>query len=183
MKALKQSLPIILMLLFEITVGIMLLINPESFTNMIIILFGVVLLLIGIVDLIKFFAARKKGKTNILTIIASVISLILGIICAFFSPFVMSLFAVIAIVYGVILIVSGVFKAQNYLQSRKEEHKLSIVTIISAVLSIILGIIVAVNPFGTTIIMWRFTGIVLLVESVVDCAAVILSARKAPDTV
>lgn len=183
MKMLKHALPFIFILLFEITVGIMLLVNPEGFTNMIIVFFGIVLLLIGIVNLIKFIIEKKNKKTGILSITSAITSLILGAVCAFASQFVMGLFAVIAIIYGVILLISGIFKAQNYFQARKDENSLSFVTIISSILSVILGIIIAVNPFETTVVMWQFTGIVLLVEAIIDCAAVILSIKTNPSVI
>ena len=60
MKALKQNGNGILLCLFEITVGILLLINYESLTKFIIIGAGVVLLAIGIVTAIKYFRTEAE---------------------------------------------------------------------------------------------------------------------------
>ena len=175
MKKLKIYAPLILLILFELVVGILLLINPEGFTQTVINVFGIVLLVIGAVYLIRFFTDKKKeGKYNIATIVLSVISLAVGILCAFFAPTVMGFFTVIAVIYGVILIVSGIFKAKTFFDSRKAKLPVSFLSLVSAIVSIILGVLIVANPFTTTKVLWIFAGISLIVEAVLDAAALVI---------
>ena len=64
MKALKNSLRLILLFLFEIAVGVMLIVNPQRLTNIIIMIFGIVLMFNGIIGFFKFLTDKKKKKTN-----------------------------------------------------------------------------------------------------------------------
>lgn len=178
MKTLKNNVPVILLILFEITVGILLLVNPEAFTAAVITCFGIVLLVIGVVYLVRFIKDKKSDDdANVMTLILSIISLIVGCVCAFLTKWVIGLFAVVAVIYGVILIVSGVYKAKTYFDTKKEKLPVSFMTIISAVLSVILGIVIVVNPFTATNFLWIFAGISLIVEAVLDFVAVILNAK------
>ena len=61
MTRLKADLPIILFLLFELAVGIMLLIDPESFTKILVIVFGAILAIIGIIYIIRYFTSVDKA--------------------------------------------------------------------------------------------------------------------------
>ena len=65
MSTIKNNIPIILMLLFEIAVGVLLLVNPETFTTIVVISFGVFLTVVGIIYLIRYFAARKRGEESL----------------------------------------------------------------------------------------------------------------------
>ena len=60
MKFLKNHFAGIGMFLLEILVGVLLLINPVGFTSGIIIGAGLVLLLVGIVCIIKYFRAEPQ---------------------------------------------------------------------------------------------------------------------------
>ena len=178
MKNLKNNIPVMLLILFEITVGILLLVNPEAFTAAVITCFGIVLLAIGIVYLIRFIREKKESdKASILTLVLAVISLAVGCVCAFLTNRVMGLFAVVAVVYGVILIVSGIYKAKTYFDMKQENLPVSVITLVSAILSIVLGIVIVVNPFTATNFLWFFAGISLIVEAVVDFVAVIMNVK------
>ena len=168
MKFISKSIPILAMILFEMIVGIMLFINPEAFTKTVIIFFGVIMLVIGIVNLIRFFRERKDDYTNATSLICGCAALIVGITCAFFTDFVMSLFAVAVVIYGVMLVISGVYKLQTWMSLRKAELYPSVLMPISAAAAIVCGLIIVFNPFDAMEGAWMFSGVVLIVEAVID---------------
>ena len=50
---------------------------------------------------------------------------------------------------------------------------------LSAVLSIALAVVILCRPFATTVAIWRFTGITLIVEAVVDALTALIGGRRA----
>jgi len=178
MKTLKINIPVILLILFEVAVGILLLVKPESFTAAVITCFGIILIAIGIVYLIRYLRDKKAvGAANPITLMLSILALIIGCICALLTNWVLGLFAVVAVIFGVILIICGVYKVKVLFDARKEALPVSFVSILSAILSVILGVIIVVNPFAAAKTVWRFVGLSLLTEAVIDFIAVTLSAR------
>ena len=116
MKAtLKRHLPVILLILFEIAVGVLLLTNPEAFTNAVIIIFGAVCVVIGLIYFFKYLRARKREDASVLMLIGAIFSLTLGLFSIIASPLIITFFTFIAIMYAVIMLVSGLIKIQNYI--------------------------------------------------------------------
>ena len=183
MSTIKNNIPIILMLLFEIAVGVLLLVNPETFTTIVVISFGVFLTVVGIIYLIRYFAARKRGEESLITIIWSLILISVGIFIISAHRLIMSLFAFIAILYGVILLISGFVKIMGYVNARKANMPVSAVSIISAIISVILGGVILVKPFETTHILFMFAGIAILVSAAFDIVTLIFVARAGRRTI
>ena len=175
MKTLKQQLPVILLILFEIAVGILLLINPEAFTTAVIIIFGVVCAVIGLVYLIKYLRARKRHEESVVMLIGAIFAIALGVFSAAASPLIITLFTFIAVMYAVIMIVSGVIKVHNFIINKKAHRFVSVVTLISAVIAIVLGVVILFNPFETTHILWMVVGISILAEALIDIVAIIFT--------
>ena len=48
---------------------------------------------------------------------------------------------------------------------------------ISALLSIICGVIIIASPFGSTAVLWLFTGVSLTVEAIFDIVALFFGSR------
>lgn len=175
MKNLRNNFPVILLTLFEFAVGVLLLINPEAFTKAVIIIFGAILVVIGGIYLARVLRDRSEGVSGI-TMTIALASLIVGILCIVFPSMIMSLFAFVAIIYGVILIVSGVYKAKSYTDAKSAGTPLPAITLISAILSVALGIVIVINPFGTVMrTLFTFAGIALIIEAGLDLTSVILN--------
>ncbi|MBQ3692912.1 MAG: DUF308 domain-containing protein, partial [Clostridia bacterium] len=87
-------------------------------------------------------------------------------------------FSLIAVIYGIILLVSGVFKMQDFFQAKKYEPYVPIVIFLSAAVSVVLGLIIIINPFETTLLVFRFAGISMLVGAATDIITLILIAKS-----
>ncbi len=183
MEKFKRILPAILMILFEAAVGVMLLIDGERFTGTIFIIFGVLMLLLGIISLVRTLLAARNGL--VISSFALVMSVILIAVGAFFaaaSGYVLSVVGFIATVYGLILIISGIFKMADYLTLRTVGFR-SGFAIFSIVVTIMLGVLIAFNPFGTAQLFWTVLGIMLISSAVLDIISLIIfgSAVKNSD--
>ena len=184
MKFFKKNIPVIFLFVFELIIGILLLISPEEFTRAVFIFFGAVLIAIGVIYLVRYLVEKKKGEeTSVATLVISIVSLVIGIASASLSGVILKLLSMVWVIYGIILIVSGVYKARNYVEIRKNKDPGSFINIISIVISLALGVVLIINPFKVTVTMWRFAGIVLIIESFIDFALIMLPVRaQASDT-
>ena len=179
MTFIKNHFPVIFMIIIELLFGILLLIDPEGLTKTLIIIFGIILMIIGIIYLIRYFVDRKNNlDPSAFTIVFAIISIILGIICTFLTNVVMGIFPVLAVVYGIFLIISGIYKLKIFFDVRRMNLPVSFFTVCSAVISIILGVLIIIHPFDAVMTVWIFTGIALIVEAIIDIIALVMEGVK-----
>jgi len=179
MSSLKHNLPSILLILGELIVGILLLIKPESFTRAAIILLGIVLLAVGVVYLIRWLKGRDRGEAGAGTLLFAIVALLVGLVCVFGVGWIMRLFGVLAVVFGVFLLISGVIKCKSYFDGRKAGLSVSPLALVSAVLSVIFGVLIIFHPAGMVNSIWVFAGIALIIEAAVDFIALVSGRKKA----
>ncbi len=178
MKKLKNNLNGILLCIFEIVVGILLLINPISFTESIIMAAGIVLMVIGIFSIIKYFKANVYESATGQYLTKGLLSLLAGAFCAFNSHWFIATFPVLTIIYGIVVLITGLGKIQLTVDMIRMKSKKWFLSIISAVVSITCSIVILNNPFTSTTVLWMFTGITLIVESVIDIITLIVSGKE-----
>ena len=185
MEKFKRLLPTILMIVFELTIGILLLIDGEKFTQVILIIFGVFLLICGLITLIRsLLAGRNGGSIPMLQLVLSIILIAVGAFFAAASGSVMSVMSAVTLVIGIIIAFNGMLKLAEYVSIRKSGG-VSWFAVVGAILTIILGIVIAFNPFGTTALMWTILGVMLIVSVIFDIISLILfgvALRSIPAT-
>ncbi len=178
MQTVRRHFPLLLLTVFELTVGILLFLKPEEFTRGIIITLGVLLLILGVIDLIRFFREKKDfGIDNYLTLSMAILALLCGAFLVFGAKLVMGLFGVLAVLYGVFLIISGVLKGKTYFEFHAAGFPVSMLLFVSAILSVLLGILVVLRPFDSVEVLWRFTGVSLIIEAIGDAISLLLARR------
>ncbi|MBQ4040469.1 MAG: DUF308 domain-containing protein [Oscillospiraceae bacterium] len=175
---LKRNLNNMAMSLVEVIVGILLLVNPVDFTSGIIVAFGAVMMIAGIFSIIKYFRTEPEAAAISQTLVKGVTMLLLGAFCAFKAHWFIATFPVLTLVYGVVILLVGITKLQwtvDIIRTKRSKWGLAA---ISAVISILCGIIIITSPFGSTAVLWMFTGISLIVEAVFDVIGSIFSNRE-----
>lgn len=174
MSTFKRLLPTILMLLFEAVIGVMLLINGEKFTEVIFIIFGVVLLICGLVTLIRaLLAGRNGGTIPTFQLIGAVVLLAIGGFFAAAAGNVLPVVSAFTLIFGIILAFSGMLKLIEFFSIR-QSGGVAWFAAIGAIVTIIIGIVIAFNPFASTEVMWIIMGILLLVSVVFDIISLII---------
>ncbi|MBO4384923.1 MAG: DUF308 domain-containing protein [Clostridia bacterium] len=177
MEKLKNNLPLIILIVLELAVGVLLLINAELFTRVILILFGVGLMGIGVLFLVRSITNADNGAMSWLALALSVVAFVVGVLCTFFSGSLINVVAIIAVIYGVIMVISAIFKIKAYLDVRRMGLKPSPFTLLSAVIAFILGVVIILNPFKAVEALFIFTGIVLIVQAVLDIAMLVFKIK------
>lgn len=157
--------------LFEVYAGLQLINDPVTFTNNVIIVFGIIMLIIGVLSLIRALRAKSSGLAHRLTLFGAVLDLIIGVVCVAGSKYIVDMIPVLAMVYGFIMVIMGINKVRNYAVLRDLGFRRSWLVLLSALLTIVLGAIIFLNPFLATELVWTYIGVFLIVEGVMDLIA------------
>ena len=178
MERFKRLLPTILLIIVEVVVGILLLVNGEQLTGFIFVFFGSILLIGGIIGLIMALVRGKKtGVIETAPLVLSVLMIAFGGFLTAASGAVKQVVSSIALIYGLVLIIGGVLKLADYLAFRGSTGFKNGFVVFSAIISVIFGMIIAFNPFGTAVVIWTIMGIALLISAVFDLVTLIIYLR------
>lgn len=183
MKTLKENGSAILTCLFEIIIGILLLLNPIAFTTGIIIACGIVLLLLGVRGVVRYFRMDPVTAVQTQELAKALLLLALGAFCVFRYQWFILTFPVLAVIYGVLLLVTGLVKIQWAVDLLRMKKGRWFLAAVSAVISIVCAVVILRNPFTSSAVLWIFTGISLIVEAVLDLVTLFLNNGKRKDTV
>ena len=178
MKAIKKHLKGILFCLFELAVGILLLIDPLGFTTGIVIAAGVALLVLALVLIIKYCRTEMKVAAQGQYLLKGLLALAAGAFCTIKPQWFVVTFPAFTVLYGVTVLTAGLVKVQFAVDMLRAKNDRWFFGLIGAVVSVICAVVILNNPFATTAVLWMFTGISLIVEAVVDGAMLVLSNTK-----
>lgn len=173
MKNLKENASGIVLCLFELVVGLLLMINPVGFTSTIILVAGVILMIAGLACVVKYFKADAKEAAVSQNLMKGLASMLVGGFCAFKSHWFIATFPVLTMIYGVVILMTGLSKVQLAVDMLRMKNKHWFWAAINAVVSIICAIIVLGAPFTSAAVLWVFTGVSLIVEAVFDVVTLI----------
>lgn len=178
MKVNKENGNVIIMCIIEIVVGILLLVNPVGFTNGIIIAVGIALMISGLLNVIRYFRSRPVEAAVGQLLVRGLVALLAGAFCTFNPQWFIITFPVIALLYGVAVLIGGLGKIQIAVDLLRMKNSKWWWGAISAILSIVCALVIINNPFSSTVALWWFTGISLIVEAVFDLITLIMSRKK-----
>jgi len=178
MKTLKQNGNAIIMCIIEVVVGILLLVNPVSFTTSIIIAAGIALMIGGLLNVIRYFKSSPAEAAVGQLLMQGLVALVAGVFCAFNPGWFIITFPVIAILYGVAVLVGGLSKIQITVDMLRAKNSKWWWGAISAVISIVCALVIINNPFSSTVVLWWFTGISLIAEAIFDVITLIVGRKS-----
>ena len=175
---LKRNLSSMTMSVVELVIGILLLVNPIGFTSGIIIAFGIALMIMGISKTIKYFRTEPEEAAVSQILVKGLLMLLAGAFCAFKSHWFIATFPVLTLVYGVVILITGITKVQWTIDIIRMKRSKWFWAAISAAISIVCGVVIITSPFSTTAVLWMFIGISLIVEAVFDMIGSIFGNRE-----
>ena len=153
-KKLKWNL--ILMSLLYLALGIFLLMVPGTALNVVCYALGGVVLACAAVQLVRYFVVERGVFQSQLTLIAFLIIR---------SDVVVR---VLPIVFGLFVIFDSLGRIQNALELRRCEYSSWKIFLLLAVLSVVLGIVMVVDPFGTMETLVMAIGLILILEGALN---------------
>ena len=154
-----------------LVLGVLLLIAPSAMMVTFIRIIGGVLLVGALVRLIAYFVTKKEDRVPI--------SLVLGVAAAaiglFFVLGANVIPGILAYIFGAILILNSLFDL--VIAVRLPSGKL--VAVLLALLGLVLGVLIAVNPQAFANFITRLIGAALIYESVVSIVTALLARKTA----
>jgi uncharacterized membrane protein HdeD (DUF308 family) len=177
MEKLKKFISGMVPSLLEVFVGVLLLVDPNSFTSGIIMVLGAVLLFAGLVCVFKYFRAEPAEAMVSQNLFKGLMALVAGSFCIFANAYIVSAFAVLTLVYGIVILITGLSKLQKIVDAWRLKKTGWAINAVSAVIALGCAAIIIFNPFTTTEWVWRFIGITLVVEALVDAIAVVFGGK------
>ena len=174
----KERLSIIFLSIAEILVGILLLVNPVAFTSWIIIAFGIVLVLVGLISVIQYFRTPAPEAALKKSLVIGILAILLGLWCVLKNEWFIALFPLLTTLYGIVILVEGVTKVQWTADMLRLKTGRWGWMALSAVFTLICAVIVLAHPFSTTAALWMFIGITMIVEAIIDIIATIFKKAK-----
>ena len=157
----------ILYMLASALLGLILLIWPMAATNLVFAIISAVCIIIGIVRLVQYFIWDDAKALNGYSMATGVFMVIAGILVYCARGVLVSL---APFVFGIILFVGGVMKLQGAFDLKRIGIGRWFMALLASMISILLGLIITLNPFAATMTLMRFVGVSLLVEAVQDAA-------------
>ena len=156
-KKLKWNL--ILMSLLYVGLGIFLVMKPGTALNIVCYALGGVVLACAAVQLVRYFVVERGVFQSQLTLISGIICLALGAFLILRSDIVVS---ILPIVFGLFVIFDSISRVQNALDLRRCGYSSWKSFLLLPVLSVVLGVVLILNPFGAMETLVMAIGIILI---------------------
>ena len=170
-KKLKWNL--ILMSALYLGLGIFLLLVPGTALNVVCYALGAVVLVCAVVQLVRYFAVERGVFQSQLTLISGLVCLGLGAFLIIRSDIVVRL---LPIVFGLFVIFDSLGRIQNALELRRCQYSSWKGFLLLALLSIVLGVVMIVDPFGAMETLVMAIGIILIVEGTLNLLSALYTA-------
>ncbi len=179
MKKLNDNGKGILVFLLKVAVGVLLLINPEKLTGVAITIFGILAAIFGVVKVISYFVTPPEDAAKERSLSRGLLALAVGVFFAFRSGWLTAtMFAWIPMFYGVGLIFTGISEVEWTVDMLRLKRNGWIPQAISALLALILGAVLILNPFESSKLLWNFAGIALIVSAIPDILVPFIRSKK-----
>ena len=158
-----------------IILGLMLLIMPETSLLWICYAFGIVVLMTGAVCLLQYARLRGTGFTAPFMLVGGVITVGLGIF-TLLKPEVVASF--LPIVFGLFILVDGCSRIGSAIDLAKRKGQKWWVLLLLSLLSIVLGVLLLVNPFDAMVSVVMLCGVLLILEGAINLGCTLYAAME-----
>jgi uncharacterized membrane protein HdeD (DUF308 family) len=171
MKNLKWNL--VLLSLLYLALGAFLLLQPGTALNVVCYALGALVLVCAAVQLIRYFVAERSVFQSQITLVSGIVCLALGAFLILRSDVVIR---ILPILFGLFVVFDSLGRIQSALELRRCRYSSWKGVLLLALLSVALGVIMIVNPFGTMETLVMAIGIILLIEGILNLLTTLYTA-------
>ena len=150
--------------IFSILLGILFLVWPGATIVVIAVVFGIWLIVSGIVQLVQGFNKDRSTGERVLALIVGVISIVLGVLC--FRGGIANGVYILSLFIGFSFLFRGIWQLIAGIQSKGAPGRGLL--IFAGILGIIAGIIVLAVPFQSLWVLALIAGIWLIIMGVIE---------------
>ena len=165
----------IVMAVAYVVFGLSLLIKPELSTTVICYAIGAVCVIYAIANLIKYFTGSMNRMYIEPDFVLSVIICVFGIVTIVRPSVIIS---ILPFIVGIVLVFSGLIKVQDGINLKRFNYDRWFLVLGFAVISVILGIVVLLNPFGTGLLFTRIVGLFFTVDGVLSISSIVMLRKN-----
>lgn len=158
-----------------IALGLLLLVMPQTSLLWICYAFGAVVLITGVVCLVQYARLRGSGFAAPFFLVAGVSTAALGIF-SLARPEVVASF--LPVVFGLFILIDGCSRIGTAVELARRKADKWWMMLLFSVLSVALGILLLVNPFGAAVSVVMLCGVLLIIEGVVNLSCVVYTAME-----
>jgi uncharacterized membrane protein HdeD (DUF308 family) len=145
--------------------GVVCIIFPHQIINILVQILGGIIILIALVSFLSFYVRKNAPKVSLLSVFNLIIALIVGLLFVFKASFFSSL-AVIG--FGIILVVAGIMQFVMLSSTRRMGLRSPFYSYIFALLILIVGIVIFINPFKSKEHIVQLLGLGLVLYGITD---------------
>lgn len=157
----KKEIKGIFISILLIVLGTFLIIKPDEILKTLIQIMGIILLLCGVIDFMGYFRMSDEEKLFNYGIMKGVLELCIGILFIFKFEALIDIFSIII---GLIIIFINLFKLQLSLNLKQVESTNWFTGVIISAISLILGIVIILEPFGSTRMLVITSGVIICIS-------------------
>lgn len=158
----------IIMCVCEIIVGVLLLLDPLSFTSSIIKVAGILLILNGVYSVFLYFKTNPVEAQKEQKLVQGLSYISCGLFCFFYTQWFITTFPLLTVIYGVTIFFTGLMRVQWAIDMLRIKTKQWYMALLGALIAFVLSGLILVNPFNDTVFLWRFVAISLIIGAVID---------------
>lgn len=159
-----------------VILGFFLMSNPELTTQVSGILFGLLLMVSGLYAIMKYITNMHSNIVFTLELIYGIISVLFGILIMA-NP--LGFANLITIFIGLWFIVSGVIKGAIAIRFKKYREETWLFNLVIAILTLLIGILLVVNPFNGVMVLTTYVGIMFIIYAGMDIVNQLLFRKRA----
>lgn len=164
--------------LAEILIGVLLIVEPVRFTSAVIIAAGVIICIVGVLNIIRYLKADPAAAAVSGTLYKGISLCLAGLFCALRSGWFVATFPIISMIYGVCILLAGIKKVQWTVDAVRLKTGSWIAYAVSAFVTVVCAAIILINPFGSIKVLWYFIGISLIAEAVMDIVSMVIKGKE-----
>ena len=168
---------VIVLVIVELIIGILLIINPTAFSNLVIRTVGIVFIALGIFKGITYFkteALLAEAKNDLFI---ALVLLSAGIFAVADTAWFSTTFPMFTVIYGIFLFVVGLFKVQMTSDQIRQRKPNPIVKGVTAILTLALSIVIILNPFTYLETTWTACAAIFIILGACDIVGLFLEQK------
>ncbi len=154
--------------------GLILLIFPATTARTICYLIAGIAIVTGLVNLVVYFARNITRNYYRNDFVTGLMLMVLGIFVIYKVDLVIAL---VPFIIGLCIIVSGLFKLQGALDVQRMGGN-AVLILGLAVVNVVIGILMVINPFDSAMLLYRLLGAGLLFSGLTDLASTLYLSSK-----
>jgi len=155
----------IIISLLMLVLSIFLILKPFKSLEVFVILFSAIIIVNGIGSIVSYFSTIRENRLFNLGLLYGLLTILAGVLLFIYRIDVIN---VLPIILGIWIILSNLFKMQISINLSALDYTGWIWLLLVSILMMVVGVLLIVNPFTTTLAITTIAGIMLLISEIVN---------------